>query len=356
MRHRRGLVVGKLAPLHRGHELVIGRALAECDEVVVLSWARPEPPGCEAHRRACWLRALFPSVRAVVVTDELLAARAGGELVGWRVPPDDGPAEVQRRFTGLLCRDLLGVEVDAVYSSETYGEGLAATLTAFFAGEKGDTARAPVRHVAVDPARAAVPISGRAIRADVHGHRRWLSPAVYGSFVERVAILGGESSGKTTLAAALAARLGTSWVAEYGRERWEECAGELVYDDLETIAERQVEREEVALLSSYRRLVCDTTPLTTLYYSLDLFGRASERLVELAERRYDHVVLCAPDFHFVQDGTRRDDDFRARQHAWYEAELARRGIGWVTACGSLGERVEQIATALGCGPSAAARA
>ena len=36
----------------------------------------------------------------------------------------------------------------------------------------------------------------------------------------RVALLGGESSGKTTLAIALAQALGTVWVPEYGRQRW----------------------------------------------------------------------------------------------------------------------------------------
>jgi nicotinamide riboside kinase len=40
--------------------------------------------------------------------------------------------------------------------------------------------------------------------------------------VRRIALLGGESSGKTTLARALAQSLGTSWVPEYGRQRWEE--------------------------------------------------------------------------------------------------------------------------------------
>src|SRR5262249_32847128 len=143
--------------------------------------------------------------------------------------------------------------------------------------------------------------------------------------------------------------LDTRWVAEHGRERWEACGGALAFDDLEAIGERQVALEEAALGGAHRFLFCDTTPLTTLFYSHDLFGRASERLVELAERAYDRVVLCAPDFPFVQDGTRRDATFRERQHAWYEAELGRRGIPAATACGTLDERVEQIASALGRG-------
>ena len=66
----------------------------------------------------------------------------------------------------------------------------------------------------------------------------------------------------------------------------------------------------------------------------------------VAGHGYDLVVLCAPDFPFIQDGTRRDDGFRARQHAWYQAELARRGIAFVNVSGTVADRVGQVAQAL----------
>jgi hypothetical protein len=47
-----------------------------------------------------------------------------------------------------------------------------------------------------------------------------------------MALLGGESSGKTTLARALAQSLGTTWVPEYGRQRWEELRITLSVDEL----------------------------------------------------------------------------------------------------------------------------
>ena len=33
---RRGLVIGKFMPLHRGHQLLIDAALADCDDVTVV--------------------------------------------------------------------------------------------------------------------------------------------------------------------------------------------------------------------------------------------------------------------------------------------------------------------------------
>jgi nicotinamide riboside kinase len=107
------------------------------------------------------------------------------------------------------------------------------------------------------------------------------------------------------------------------------------------IARIQVEREREASRSANRWLVCDTSPLTTLLYCLDEFGRSDPLLDELSQRRYARVLLCAPDFEFVQDGSRRDAAFRLRQDAWYRRELGRRNIEFETIRGSPAERLEQ---------------
>jgi HTH-type transcriptional regulator, transcriptional repressor of NAD biosynthesis genes len=332
---RRGLVVGKFSPLHRGHELLIETALADCDELFIISYSKPELPGCEPARREAWLAELFPSARRLVVGNTSLAVPP--------VPDNDDPPVAHRRFVGALCWTCLGTTIDVVYTSEDYGEPFARELTAYFRG------RAPgppaVEHVAVDPARARVPISASRIRADVHGMREWLSPAVYASFVQRIGILGGESSGKTTLAEALARACGTAWVPEYGRALWEERGGALRFDDLLAIARRQIADEDAAVRRANRFLFCDSTPLTTLFYCRDLFDRADPALERLSARPYDLIVLCAPDFPFVQDGTRRDEAFRARQHAWYLERLS--GTPWVLATGSVADRVAAIRAALG---------
>jgi len=329
-RFRRGLVVGKFAPLHRGHEHVIRRAEAECDEVVLLSYSKPELPGCGPERRAEWLTRLFPAARVIVLAEPET-----------NLPANDADDLTHRRFVGDVIAERVGGPVEAVFTSETYGDGFAEELTRCFRDVFGAAVPAVV-HVEVDRARQVVPVSGTQLRADVHAHRAWLDPRVYATFVARVALLGGESTGKSTLAARLATEHGTAYVAEYGRELWDAKAGRLARDDLRAIAEEQVAREDLAAERAVRFLFCDTTPLTTRLYAEEMFGVVDPAVERLAGREYAHVFLCAPDFPFVQDGTRRDAAFRARQHACYERELARRGVRYDLLTGTVDKRCAQV--------------
>lgn len=335
-----GLVVGKFSPLHRGHQHLLDAAQAQCLRLVVLSWSQPEFAHCEAARRERWLTTLYPEARVVVLDrsrlDALCAARG---VAPRRLPTNDEPDDAQRDFVAWLLHDVMPTTIDAVFTSEAYGDGFAAHLGAAQRAYGGPG----VVHVPVDPARRAVPVSGTAVRADVHGSRAMLDPRVYRDFVGRVAILGGESTGKSVLAETLAARLGTVHAAEYGRELWMARDGDLAPDDLTAIVARQSRREDELAFVAHRVLLCDTTPLTTLLYAQALFGVSPPALQASARRRYDLVLLCAPDVPFVQDGTRRDAAFRQWQHDWYLRELTARGIAYRLLSGAWDTR---LATAL----------
>ncbi len=330
-RFRTGLVVGKFAPLHLGHEQVIRAALAVCDHVVLLSYSRPGFLGFEPSRRAVWLAARFPETTRIVL-----------DHATEPLPDNSDSDETHRAFCAAILRRGVDRPIDAIFSSEDYGPGFAADL----ARRQGS----PVSHVSINHARDVIPVSGTALRADIHGLRHFLAPEVYATFIERVGILGGESTGKSTLAAALARDLGTTHVAEYGRELWEERGGQLVFDDLLAIAREQVLREEARLLdpATHRFLFCDTTPLTTLFYSHEMFHRADAELEVLARRFYHRLILCADDFPFVQDGTRRTPDFRARGQDWYQQHLS--GESHAIVRGPLVCRVAQSILKLGSGP------
>ncbi|QOX23446.1 AAA family ATPase [Escherichia coli] len=322
-----GLVVGKFAPLHCGHERLINTALAQCEELFIISYSAPEMPDCEPEKRLTWLQVRFPRATVLVLTPELIARY---NLPA--IPHNDADADIHRHYVATLCLQVLHCRPHAVFTAEDYGDGFAKVLTKRFAQ--------PVEHIRLQRPLGDKSPSGTLIRSDLHRYRYMLAHDVYRSFVRRICLLGGESTGKSTLSKALADVLDTAYVAEFGRDYWEEKNGVLTADDLLHIAREQVRREQQAEANRY--LICDTSPLTTLFYTLDQYGHAPQELHQLAEREYSLVVLCGAEFPFVQDGTRQGEAFRARQQAWYEQELSRRNTPYLSVSGSLQERLGQI--------------
>ena len=341
-----GLVVGKFCPLHKGHQHLIDTAIDECDRVVVISYSKPEFDRCTRSNRERWLSELYPSAVPLVIDDAHLQQLCNLKRIEWRLlPQNDASEREQRDFVGWLCWTVLGMQVDAVFTSEDYGDGLARSLGEYFRAKGMVTS--DVQHVSVDPARAAMPITGTKIRENPFAYREYVSPCVYADLIERVAILGGESSGKTTLSQALASHFQTTWVPEYGRDLWEARSGQLLEEDMPEIALRQVENELRLGREARNFLFCDTTPLTTAFYSQEMFGKVDSVVETTARRRYDHTFLCAPDFEFVQDGTRRTARFRAEQQAWYEDHLLRMGIEFKLVSGPIEARLAAVASHLG---------
>lgn len=332
---RYGLVVGKFSPLHIGHETLINAALAQCESVIVISYSLPELPGCEADKRRRWLNIRFPTVRSLVLTPE--------DVAQWQIPAmphNDEDANAHRCFVGALCLNVLHTVIDAVFTAEDYGDGFAEILTRWFSQQTNHPHH--VTHVRLNRGHGPYDVSGTLLRNDIHAWRHLVAPQVYADFVHRICLLGGESSGKSTLSLALANALHTVAIAEYGRECWEARQGKLQYGDMLHIVQTQVVREQSARPNRF--LVCDTSPLTTLFYSYEIFGKAEPELeLELlAKRHYHTVILCSPDFPFVQDGTRHSENFRRQQHSWYLTELAQRGIPYLSVTGGITQRVLQV--------------
>lgn len=333
-RYASGLVVGKFAPLHFGHEFLIRHAAARCDDLLILSYSKPEFERCAVAQRRSWLASRFPDCECLVIDDDWLTSvcRARG-IAQHTMPPNDAEDHEHQRWLAWLLEHVLNRKPDALFCSEDYGPATARTLSECL----GKAVAAEV----VDRDRVNIPISASAIRSSPTLARRWTAPEVAATFTRRLVLLGGESSGKTTLATALAKRLDTAWVAEYGRELWE-LQGGLEEADLLKIAREQVRREEQACIAVSEWLVCDTSPMTTLGYSHWMFGRAHPELLSLALRPYDAIVLCSPDFSFVQDGTRQSEHFRLQQHVWYFERLRSGTTPWTLATGSVDLRVKQV--------------
>lgn len=167
---------------------------------------------------------------------------------------------------------------------------------------------------------------------------------------QRIAILGTASSGKTTLAAALAKRYGTLWVPEYLREFVDVAHRVPVDADQIHIARVQRERENMAALAAQRYLFCDTTPLMTAVYSRHYFGGIDAQLAPLADAHlqdYDLTLVTAADIPWQADGLMREnEEVSIIINRMLNEELTARGIPYVPVSGSIEQRVAQVADAL----------
>lgn len=317
----RGLVVGKFAPPHQGHQYLLETALAECDHVVVLVYSNPDFAHMPSSRRAAWLQALYPQASIFVPPS---------------APPNHAPDAVQREFVReFLAQN--GLRVNRVYTSESYGPGFAAHLG--------------VEHRLVDEQRLRFAVSGTLVRQNPHTAQKWLDPRIYRHFVQKVVLLGAESTGKSTLSQLLAQRYQTLWVPEYGRTLWELRQGHLGAKEFVEIAQHQRQLEEQALLSPQvnRYLFCDTNALTTAVFAhIYLRDCPNEvwRLAQECTERYEHVLVCSDDFGFVQDGTRSSREAQKVHQAWILHDLKQRGIGYTLLHGSLEQRLQQAIAAL----------
>jgi nicotinamide riboside kinase len=135
--------------------------------------------------------------------------------------------------------------------------------------------------------------------------------------LKRIAILGAESTGKSTLAPALAARYGTVWVPEYLREFVETQPRAVRGRPDRHRAHPARTRERRGGRQDARRfLFCDTTPLMTAVYSRIYWGRVPPELLALeAAHDYALTLVAGLDLPWVPDGLQREsEEVRRRVH------------------------------------------
>ena len=153
----RALVVGKFMPLHRGHELLIDRALAVAGphgRVHVFANDRPDYP-IPAEIRAAWVHQSFPACRVHVANDP------------WAATDSNGQARNILR--------ILGFAPDVIVTSEDWADPVSELLEC--------------RHVRVDPSRSEIPISATAIRDDPIGNWDMLLPSSQAGLTTQVCVV-----------------------------------------------------------------------------------------------------------------------------------------------------------------------
>jgi len=157
--------------------------------------------------------------------------------------------------------------------------------------------------------------------------------------MRRVVVTGGESTGKTTLARALAEEYTAAWVPEVAREAALSKSGPLGPEDVEPIARAHVAAADAAVreMAERRRpvLILDQDLLSTVVYARHYYGSCPPWIERLAaERRGDLYLLCSPDLPWSADGVRDRPEAREEIHALFRDAVAEVGANVVEVTGT----------------------
>src|ERR1700709_961515 len=167
------------------------------------------------------------------------------------------------------------------------------------------------------------------------------------SEIIKIAVVGPESTGKSTMAAYLAKHYNTVWIPEFARGYCEKLIAQPTWQDEINMFYGQLELEKDLLQQANKLAICDTTFITVKIWSDYTFGKSPrEVLDELPKHPYDLYLLLNIDLPWEEDPLR---DFpHMREHfmqVWYK-ELEELKANYVTISGTGKGRHESAVIAI----------
>ena len=155
MNKKIGFTIGKFAPLHKGHQLVIETALQEVDELYVVIYDT-DIINIGVTDRAKWIKDLYPKVNIIYAYNSPT-----------QYGLDTDSVRIQMEYLSNLIKD---IPVTHFYSSEPYGEKVAEYLK--------------ITNRVVDIEKKQIPISATAIRSDLNCNLNFIEKNVYQDIIK----------------------------------------------------------------------------------------------------------------------------------------------------------------------------
>ncbi|MBF0227490.1 MAG: AAA family ATPase [Desulfobacterales bacterium] len=318
-KQKKGLTLGKFAPFHKGHQLIIETALDEMDEVIVIIYNASDVTNIPLQIRSAWIKTLYPQVKVIEA---------------WEGPMEVGNTrEIQKIHEDYIINKLKISGISAFYSSEFYGSHMSKALNC--------------ENRQVDPERKIIPVSATQIRNAPFKCRNYIHPIVYKNLITNVVFLGAPSTGKTTLAEKLATEFNTEWMHEYAREYWtkNQINRKLSLEQLLDIAMDHIKLEDEKIQNSNVYLFTDTNAITTFMFSQYYYGKAHKELEKLAlsaSNRYDINFLCDIDIPYDDTWDRSGDAKRKIFQKQIIADLHARKLPYYLLKGTIEERIQKV--------------
>lgn len=324
-KYKSGLVLGKFYGLHLGHQYIIDTAIENCEHthVIISHNKTQEIPG---ELRFQYLKDLYKDNNSVTVH----------QFEDDNFPKYDYECDTLDEFYSYWVPAIKSIvnDLDVVFTSEDYGDDFARYLG--------------VKHHLVDRERSKYPISGTKVRANPFKEWDFINQDQKSFFTKRIAIMGPESVGKSTLSKKLSNYFNTNFVVEYGRTVFESNGNSVTLKDFVPISEGRQSLEDWIIRNSNKLVFCDTEDITT-YIFLKRYCKDDEHSKEenwFKERisnskKYDLYLLLKPDCEAVQDGTRRFLEDRQEHYEEIKEKLKHYGCNFVEIGGDWNERFNE---------------
>jgi HTH-type transcriptional repressor of NAD biosynthesis genes len=323
--HTVGFIGGKFLPFHMGHVYVILSASNYVDElyVVLSSSKNRDRELCErdgikyipADVRLSWLGESLNNIDNVKIIS---------------IEDDQWDYNYDWEAGAKMIKKAIGKPIDYVFSSETsYNE--------FFKKYYPDS-----KHVVVDDSRKTVTISATEMRKDLYAHWDKLPGCVRSYFTKKVAVVGTESCGKSTLVKKLAKFYNTNFVHEVGRDYCDKFKNLLTEGMFDKIGMEHYMLQSKLAEESNKVLFVDSDAVITQYYLNMYFDRKKSDLLEdiIKLQNYDLVLYLEPDVAWVDDGTRfaGEADTRRKNNLMLKKMYDERGIKYEIINGNYSDR------------------
>ena len=159
--------------------------------------------------------------------------------------------------------------------------------------------------------------------------------------IVRVALIGPESTAKSTLSEALADHYKTVWVKEHSRAYLENIDRDYTLDDILAIAKQQLQTENELLQKANKLLFADTELIIAKVWCEDVFQICPPWISEnILPYKYDLYLLTYPDLEWEKDPLRENPHRRPFFYELYERELKSIGAEYAIIKGRGDERLK----------------
>ena len=145
-----GFTIGKFAPLHKGHQLLLETALKEMDKFIVIIY-ETNITFVPLEVRANWIKSLYPEI-------EIRYALNPPDKYGL----DEESVNIQMEYLSKIIKD---IKPTHFYSSEEYGRCVAEYLN--------------IVDRRIDNKRELVAVNATTIRSNVDQNMMWMEKMVY---------------------------------------------------------------------------------------------------------------------------------------------------------------------------------